>query len=287
MIKEITILSGKGGTGKTSLTASFAALSQKIAVLTDCDVDAPDLHMLLSPFVLETHEFNASRVAVIDKDTCVQCGKCQELCRFDAIHDQKVDPILCEGCNVCVYICPLAAIKLEKRVSGHTFISKTKYGMMSHALLNPGEENSGKLVTLVRNSAKKIAEKENLELIINDGPPGIGCPVIASLSGVNLGLVVTEPTLSGIHDMKRALALLNHFKIFSVVCINKFDLNEENSSTIIKYCKSKDIEMIGTIPYDSKFTEAIIAGKPVIEYFPDSKVSNSLKNLWKKICNYL
>lgn len=287
MIKEITILSGKGGTGKTSLTASFAALSQKIAVLTDCDVDAPDLHMLLSPFVLETHEFNASRVAVIDKDTCVQCGKCQELCRFDAIHDQKVDPILCEGCNVCVYICPLAAIKLEKRVSGHTFISKTKYGMMSHALLNPGEENSGKLVTLVRNSAKKIAEKENLELIINDGPPGIGCPVIASLSGVDLGLVVTEPTLSGIHDMKRALALLNHFKIFSVVCINKFDLNEENSSTIIKYCKSKDIEMIGTIPYDSKFTEAIIAGKPVIEYFPDSKVSNSLKNLWKKICNYL
>ncbi len=287
MIKELTILSGKGGTGKTSLTASFAALSQKIAVLTDCDVDAPDLHMLLSPFVLETHEFNASRVAVIDKDTCVQCGKCQELCRFDAVHDQKVDPILCEGCNVCVYICPLAAIKLEKRVSGHTFISKTKYGMMSHALLNPGEENSGKLVTLVRNSAKKIAEKENLELIINDGPPGIGCPVIASLSGVDLGLVVTEPTLSGIHDMKRALALLNHFKIFSVVCINKFDLNEENSSTIINYCKSKDIEMIGTIPYDSKFTEAIIAGKPVIEYFPDSKVSNSLKNLWKKICNYL
>ena len=286
MVKEITILSGKGGTGKTSLTASFAALSQNV-VLTDCDVDAPDLHMLLSPEVLQTHEFNASRVAVIEKDICVQCGKCQKYCRFDAIHNQEVDPILCEGCNECVYICPLAAIKLEKRVSGHTFISKTKYGMMSHALLNPGEENSGKLVTLVRNNAKKIAKKKDLKLIINDGPPGIGCPVIASLGGVDLGVVVTEPTLSGIHDMKRALTLLDHFKIFSVVCINKFDLNKENSSKIIHYCKSKGIEMVGTIPFDSKFTEAIIAGKPIIEYLPQSKVSTSIKTLWKKTCNYL
>ena len=285
MVKEITVLSGKGGTGKTSLTASFAALSQN-AVLTDCDVDAPDLHMLLSPVVLETEEFDASRIAVINKEICVQCGKCQENCRFGAIHDQKVDPILCEGCNVCVYICPLAAIKLEKKVSGHTFISKTKYGLMSHALLNPGEENSGKLVTLVRNNAKTIADKEDARLIINDGPPGIGCPVIASLGGVDLGLVVTEPTLSGIHDMKRALALLDHFKIFSLVCINKFDINKENSSTIVKYCRSKDI-VVGRIPFDSKFTEAIIAGKPIIEYSPDSEVSNAIKNLWKKTCDCL
>jgi MinD superfamily P-loop ATPase len=281
MVKEITVLSGKGGTGKTSLTASFAELTQN-SVLTDCDVDAPDLHMLLKPEVLETKEFKASRVAVIDPDTCVECGKCEENCRFDAIEKQVVDPILCEGCGVCAYICPVAAIELEKRVSGYAFISKTNYGPMSHALLNPGEENSGKLVALVRQNAKKVAKKENCELIINDGPPGIGCPVIASLGGVDMGLIVTEPTLSGIHDMERALGLLDHFKIPGLVCVNKYDINEENTARIVEFCESNGVEVVGKIPFDPIVTEAMVAGKPVVEYAPKSIIGKAIEELWKK-----
>ncbi len=286
MTKEITILSGKGGTGKTSVTASLAVLA-KNAVLTDCDVDAPDLHMLLNPEVLETQEFKASRVATIDHDICVQCKKCEEHCRYGAITNQVVDPILCEGCGVCVYVCPLAAIKLEKRVSGQAYISKTKYGLMSHALLNPGEENSGKLVALVRKNAKTIAEKNKRDLIINDGPPGIGCPVIASVGGVDLGVIVVEPTLSGIHDMKRALDLLSHFKIPALVCVNKYDLNMENSSTIEEFCKTNGIEVVGKIPFDSIVTEAMVAANPVIEYAPESSVSKAIKQLWKNIIKHI
>jgi MinD superfamily P-loop ATPase len=281
MVKEITVLSGKGGTGKTSLTASFAELTQN-SVLTDCDVDAPDLHMLLKPEVLETKEFKASRVAVIDPDTCVECGKCEENCRFDAIEKQVVDPILCEGCGVCAYICPVAAIELEKRVSGYAFISKTNYGPMSHALLNPGEENSGKLVALVRQNAKKVAKKENCELIINDGPPGIGCPVIASLGGVDMGLIVTEPTLSGIHDMERALGLLDHFKIPGLVCVNKYDINEENTARIVEFCESNGVEVVGKIPFDPIVTDAMVAGKPVVEYAPKSIIGKAIEELWEK-----
>ena len=281
MVKEITVLSGKGGTGKTSVTACLAVLA-KDAVLTDCDVDAPDLHMLLKPEVLEKQEFKASRVAVMDEELCVQCGKCEEHCRFGAIQNLHIDPVLCEGCGVCVYICPVAAVELEKRVSGYAFISKTKYGSMSHALLNPGEENSGKLVSLVRKNAKKVAEKENCELIINDGPPGIGCPVIASVGGVDVGLIVVEPTLSGIHDMERALTLLNHFKIASLVCVNKYDLNEENTSRIVEFCRSNGVEVVGKIPFDPIVTEAMVAGKPVLEYSPESRVSKSIEELWKK-----
>jgi MinD superfamily P-loop ATPase len=280
-VKEITVLSGKGGTGKTSVTASLAVLTQK-TVLTDCDVDAPDLHMLLKPEVLETQEFKASRVAVIDQDTCVQCGKCEEHCRFSAIENHSVDPILCEGCGVCAYICPVAAIELEKRVSGYAFISKTKYGPMSHALLNPGEENSGKLVALVRQNAKRVAEKENCELIINDGPPGIGCPVIASVGGVDMGLIVVEPTLSGIHDMERALGLLSHFKVRSLVCVNKFDLNEENTDRIIEFCESNGVEVVGRIPFDPIVTEAMVTGKPIVEYSPKSKVSQAIEEMWQR-----
>jgi MinD superfamily P-loop ATPase len=282
MVKEITVLSGKGGTGKTSLTASFAVLTQN-SVLTDCDVDAPDLHMLVKPEVLETQEFKASRVAVIDEETCIQCEKCEENCRFGAIEKHVVDPILCEGCGVCAYICPVAAVELEKRVSGVAFISKTKYGPMSHALLNPGEENSGKLVALVRQNAKKVAEKENCEPIINDGPPGIGCPVIASLGGVDMGLIVAEPTMSGIHDMERALGLLNHFKIHSLVCVNKYDINEENTARIVEFCESKGVYVVGKIPFDPIVTEAMVAGKPIVEYAPKIKVSQAIEELWERI----
>jgi MinD superfamily P-loop ATPase len=286
MFTEITVLSGKGGTGKTTVTASLAVLA-KNAVITDCDVDAPDLHMLLKPTVLEKQEFRASKVAVIDPNTCVECKKCEQHCRFGAIQDHVVDPILCEGCGVCVYICPVAAIELETRVSGYAFISKTKYGLMSHALLNPGEENSGKLVSLVRKNAKELAEKENCELIINDGPPGIGCPVIASLSGVKAGLIVVEPTLSGIHDMERALELLNHFNIDSLVCINKHDINDENTEKIASFCKSKNVEVVGKIPFDPMVTEALVAGKPILEYAPQSLVSEAIVKMWKYILTKL
>jgi MinD superfamily P-loop ATPase len=282
MVKEITVLSGKGGTGKTTITASFAVLA-KNAVITDCDVDAPDLHMLLKPKILTKDEFRASKVALIDQDTCVECKKCEQNCRFGAIQNQVVDPILCEGCGVCVYVCPVAAIELETRVSGYAYISKTKYGLMSHALLNPGEENSGKLVSLVRKNAKELAEKENCELIINDGPPGIGCPVIASLSGVNAGLIVVEPTLSGIHDMERALDLLNHFNIAALVCINKYDINIENTEKIENFCESNNIEVIGKIPFDPFVTEALVTGKTIVEHSPESPVSEAIGQTWKRL----
>jgi MinD superfamily P-loop ATPase len=286
MTKEITVLSGKGGTGKTSVTAALAVLT-KNTVFTDCDVDAPDLHMLLKPEVLETQEFKASRVAIIDEEKCVQCGKCEEHCRFDAIEKLIIDPILCEGCGVCAYICPVAAIELEKRVSGYAFISNTKYGPMSHALLNPGEENSGKLVSLVRKNAKKVAENENCKLIINDGPPGIGCPVIASVGGVDMGLIVVEPTLSGIHDMKRALGLLDHFRITSLVCVNKYDINKDNTSKIVEFCESNGVEVVGKIPFDPIVTEAMVAGKPVVEFSAESKVSQSIKELWQRTLEHV
>jgi MinD superfamily P-loop ATPase len=286
MMKQITVLSGKGGTGKTTFVASFAALTKK-TVLTDCDVDAPDLHLLLNPQILQKQEFVGSKVAVIDKEKCIQCRKCEELCRFNAIAELSVDPVLCEGCGLCAYICPVEAVKLKERISGYAFISKTKYGPMSHARLNPGEENSGKLVTLVRRNAKQVAETENCELILNDGPPGIGCPVIASLGGVDTGLIVVEPTLSGIHDMERALSLLNHFGISSLVCINKYDINEENTDRIAEYCGSKGVEVVGRIPFDVIVTEAMVAGKTVVEYSPDSRVSQEIEKVWERVLSAL
>ena len=204
-MKQITILSGKGGTGKTTITAAFAVLARE-AVVADCDVDAPDLHMLLHPEILETREFRGSKMAVINESKCIRCGICREKCRFDAItQDLTVDPFSCEGCGVCAIVCPVNAVTLTERISGYAYISKIKYGFMAHALLNPGESNSGKLVTVVRQNAKLLAEREKAGLVIIDGPPGIGCPVIASVTGVDAGLVVTEPTMSGIHDLERAM----------------------------------------------------------------------------------
>jgi len=286
MVKEITVLSGKGGTGKTSVAASLAVLTQK-TVLTDCDVDAPDLHLLLKPEILQTQEFKASRVAVMDEKKCIQCGKCEELCRFNAIEKLVIDPILCEGCGVCAYVCPVEAIELRERISGYAYISRTKYGPMSHARLNPGEENSGKLVSLVRQNAKKVAETENCELIINDGPPGIGCPVIAAVGGVDIGLIVVEPSLSGIHDMKRALGLLSHFKIPSLVCVNKYDINEENTDRIVEFCRSNSVEVVGKIPFDPLVTEAMVAGKSIVEYSPESRVSEAIAELWKQTLKHI
>ncbi len=281
-MKQITVLSGKGGTGKTTLVASFATLAKNI-VMTDCDVDAPNLHLLLKPEIVQTQEFKGSKLAVIDEAKCIQCGKCEEACRFNAITNLLVDSVLCEGCGVCAYICPPEAIELKERISGYAFISKTRYGPMSHARLNPGEENSGKLVTLVRHNARQIAERENCDLILNDGPPGIGCPVIASVTGIDVGLIVTEPTLSGIHDLERAQSLLNHFRIPTLVCVNKYDINRENTERIAEFCTQNNIEVAGKIPFDPMVTKAMVAGKPVVEYSPESIVSKEIVEVWERI----
>ncbi|GAH59822.1 unnamed protein product, partial [marine sediment metagenome] len=216
MMKEVVVLSGKGGTGKTSIAASFAALAQS-KVLVDCDVDAADLHLLLEPQIKEENEFWSGQVASIDKERCTECGLCQEVCRFGAIKDYVVDEISCEGCELCSQICPVDAITMRPCMAGHWFISDTRYGALVHARLGIAEENSGKLVTLVRNNARLIAKKGELDYIISDGPPGIGCPVIASLSGANLALLVTEPTLSGIHDLERVIGVCRHFGIPALI----------------------------------------------------------------------
>jgi len=286
-MKQLTVLSGKGGTGKTTTTASLAVLARNV-VVADCDVDAPDLHMLLHPKVINTQEFKGSKLAVIDEEKCTKCGLCREKCRFDAItEDIKVDPISCEGCGVCTIICPVNAVTLTERISGHAYISKTKYGFMAHAILSPGEANSGKLATLVRQNAKILAEKEHIDLIIIDGPPGIGCPVIASVTGIDAGLVVTEPTLSGIHDLERALQLLGHFNVTPFVCVNMYDINEENTERIVSFCRENGIEVVGKIPFDAMVTEAMVNGKSIVEYAPESDVAKEIGNMWKKVLSAL
>jgi MinD superfamily P-loop ATPase len=281
-LNQITVLSGKGGTGKTTITASLAALSAN-AVFADCDVDASNLHLLLNPEIKKKIEFKGLKLAVINEEKCIRCNICEAECRFKAIKNYTVDPIRCEGCNLCVKICPVNAIDFVDRICGYAYISKTRYGPMSHARLNPGMENSGKLVTLVRQNAKMLAEEGDRELVLIDGPPGIGCPVIASLSEINEGLVVVEPTATGIHDLKRALQLLAHFKVEPLVCINKYDLNEENSKAVEKLCASNEIEVLGLIPFDSNVTRAMVQGHPVVDYDPDSPASKALKNLWEKM----
>jgi len=286
-MKQLTVLSGKGGTGKTTITASLAVLAKNV-VVADCDVDAPDLHMLLHPEIIETQEFKGSKLAIIDEEKCTNCGLCREKCRFDAItEDIKVDPISCEGCGVCTIICPVNAVTLAERISGHAYISKTKYGFMAHAMLSPGEANSGKLATLVRQNAKILAEKEHSDLVIIDGPPGIGCPVIASVTGIDAGLVVAEPTLSGIHDLERALQLLRHFNVTPFVCVNMYDINEENTERIVSFCRENDIEVVGKIPFDAKVTEAMVNGKPIAEYAPESNVAKEIEKMWKKVLSAL
>jgi MinD superfamily P-loop ATPase len=278
-MKQITILSGKGGTGKTTITASFAALSCN-AVFADCDVDASNLHLLLKPEVKETFKFKGLNLAVIDPESCTRCGLCEENCRFGAIHEFEVDVIHCEGCKVCVHICPVQAIDFVDRVCGQAYISDTKYGPMSHARLTPGMENSGKLVSLVRQNAKRLAEEGGFDLVLVDGPPGIGCPVIASLADIDLGLMVVEPTLSGIHDLIRALGLLEHFDIDPLVCVNRYDINKENAELIREFCKKEDIQMLGMVPFDPTVTKATVDGKPVVEFEPDCAASRAIREMW-------
>jgi MinD superfamily P-loop ATPase len=280
-MREIVVLSGKGGTGKTSIVGSLAALA-KGKVLADCDVDAADLHLLLKPKVKQENEFWSGQLAYIDEDKCNQCGLCQELCRFDAIKDYKVDPIACEGCGFCSHICPVDAVTMRGNMSGHWFVSDTKYGPLVHARLGIAQENSGKLVAQVRQEARRIAQEQDLDYIISDGPPGIGCPVISSLSGASLALMITEPTLSGIHDLERVLGVCRHFGVLAMVCINKHDLNEENTSRIEDYCRKQGIGLAAKIPFDNAVTESIVRGLPVVEY-ADGEVSREIRGLWDTI----
>jgi len=264
-MKELVILSGKGGTGKTTIAASFAALA-KDKVLSDCDVDAADLHLLLKPDSKITNEFWAGQTAVIDADKCTECGLCQDLCRFDAIHDYEVDPVSCEGCCFCKNVCPEDAIAMQENMSGHWYVSDTKYGPMVHAKLGIAQENSGRLVTVVRQNAREKADQESFELIVSDGPPGIGCPVISSLSGATAALIVTEPSLSGMHDLDRIIGVCNHFGAPAMVCINKYDINEENTATIEEYCADNNVEVIAKIPFDNAAIEALINQESLVEH---------------------
>jgi len=280
-IKQLAIVSGKGGTGKTTIAAAFASLA-KNKVMVDCDVDAADLHLLLQPKVLSQEKYFGGKSPKVDLDKCTQCGLCTEVCRFKAINNGIVDLVSCEGCGFCSHVCPKDAITMEEAFSGDWFVSNTPYGPFVHARLGIGEENSGKLVTVVRKKAMEIAKEKNLGLILIDGPPGIGCPVAASLTGVNLVLAVTEPTLSGIHDLERILKLSDHFKIPSTVCINKFDINLENTQHIVSYCENNSSKIIGKIPYEPKVVEALVNRKTVMDY-PCNEVQDIVLRMWKEV----
>jgi len=284
-MKEVVVLSGKGGTGKTSIVGCFAALAQG-KVLADCDVDAADLHLLLKPVNQQQNEFWSGQVSFIDEEKCTHCGLCQELCRFEAIKDYKVDPISCEGCGFCLHICPVEAITMKENLSGRWFMSNTQYGPLVHARLGIAQESSGKLVALVRQQAGLLAKEQGFDYIISDGPPGIGCPVISSLSGANLALLVTEPTLSGIHDLERVLGVCHHFGVPALVCINKYDINEDNTRQIESYCLSQGVGVASKIPFDNVVTEALVQGLPVVEY-SQGKVTQEIESLWQYIIRVL
>ena len=285
-MKELTIISGKGGTGKTSVVASFAAIAQN-KVLADADVDAADLHLILTPAIKHEEDFKGGRTAQINPEICTECGECLERCQFNAISpDFVVDKIDCEGCGVCVHFCPVEAIDFPQNICGKWYISDTRFGPMVHARLGIAEENSGLLVSLVRNQAKVLAEERGLDTIIVDGPPGIGCPVIASITGTSAVLIVTEPTLSGLHDLERVGGLAAHFKIPTLACVNKFDLNEEMSNQIADYCARNRIELVGRIPYDTAVTYAMVAGKSIVE-FSDGRVSDAIKDIWHRVEGFL
>ncbi|MBN1119568.1 MAG: ATP-binding protein [Anaerolineae bacterium] len=296
-MKQLVILSGKGGTGKTSVTAAFAHLLAQEAspfrsVLADADVDASNLELVLSPEIVSREDFRGGQIAVIDQDRCNACGICQDVCRFDAVLDDgeggyRIDPLACDGCAACVYQCPEEAISLHDQVVGQWFRSESRFGPLFHAALRPAQENSGKLVTLVKQQARLLALDEDYDLVLVDGPPGIGCPVISAVSGADLALIVAEPTASGVHDMRRALETTNHFDVPALVCINKADIYPEGAAEIETFCQSEGIPVVGRIPFDTTVTGAMVQGQPVTYFQPDAPASRALLRVWDEVADII
>jgi MinD superfamily P-loop ATPase len=282
-MRQLVVTSGKGGTGKTTVTASLIALAGRM-VIADADVEAPNQHLLLNPQVLEKKDYVGAKIAVKDPEKCDQCGKCEEYCRFNAIEDMEVDPTRCEGCGVCAFVCPTGALRLEDDVTGVTMTSQTEYGSFSHALLGIGAEGSGKLVTEVRKNAENMMKDEPLLLI--DGPPGIGCPVIASLTGADLALIVTEPSASGKHDLERIYKVTQHFGVDALVCINKWDLSPESSKNIVKYCEDEGIELVGKIPFDPDVLDIFKQRQPV-ENLLKTSAGEAIADIWGNVRKHL
>lgn len=279
-IKEIVVISGKGGTGKTTITSSLIPYFQDI-VIGDCDVDAPNLQILFNPQNSKKESFYGMKKAKLDKELCIECGRCYEVCRFDAIENPKK----CESCSICEYVCPVGAIKMVDNEAGELYVSETKYGKMVHACLFPGEENSGKLVAEVRKKAKKIAQEENKKYILLDGAPGVACNVISSLTGVKKAVIVTEPTLSGLHDLERVLELIERFRIKPYFVINKYDLSFEMANKIEEFLKDKGFEVSVKVPFDKRVVNAIgrkeipsVAEKQLFQELGFEKLAESLKD---------
>ena len=289
-MREVVIISGKGGVGKTSVTAAFAALAGR-SVIVDCDVDAADMHLLMRPDILRRQQFVGWKEAVIRPADCTGCGLCLEHCRFGAVRMESgqdgrmvyhIESVGCEGCGVCVWQCPVGAIDFPERVSGEWYVSDTRFGPLVHARLNPGGENSGKLVARVREEARDIGRKEGLDLALIDGPPGIGCAVIASITGASQVVIVTEPTLAGRHDLQRVLDLARHFNIPAVVCVNKWDINPELTEQIEREAQHYGADLVGRIRYDRSITDAQLQGCSVVEY-NDGPAATDLREVWERL----
>ena len=286
-MKEITVLSGKGGTGKTSITAALASVAEN-SIFCDSDVDAADLHLIFQPQNKEEHTFFGGWKAFIHAEKCTGCDLCIEYCRFDAIHRKgngsiEINPFKCEGCRLCERICPSHAIVSEQSSNNCWYVSTTRFGTLVHARMGPGEENSGKLVTQVRKRSKEIAMENRLSYIINDGPPGIGCAAISSLSGTDLALIVLEPTKSGLHDAQRLVDLIKSFDIEMYAVINKYNINYGMAMKIEKYLATNNIRLLAKVPFDKQVVEAMIVGKTIVEYNPGSEISNIIREIWKTI----
>jgi MinD superfamily P-loop ATPase len=296
MVKQLVLLSGKGGTGKTSLAAAFAHLAMDggkpiRAVLADADVDAANLELVLRPKRIETHDFTGGSVAIIDLERCQGCGICEQVCRFDAVHCSAggylVDPIACDGCAACVYQCPEGAIRMQPQTAGKWYRSESLYGPLFHADLYPAQENSGKMVTLVKQNARLCALENDIPLLIVDGPPGIGCPVIAAAAGADLALIIAEPTVAGVHDLKRILKTTTHFRIPTLVVVNKTDIYPQGAVKIVTACAKLGVEVIGQVPFDPDVTEAMLNGEPVTAYQPEALSSQALRAIWKIVSDRL